>query len=239
MTEENPSVIKTVHGPSSPTREYLITFMVGAFVFAFTWMNQYVWRNPTYENYIVVSIGLLFFIPLLSILLLMRSSPETFGLAAGNARLSWRYGIGMVMIMLPFLFIISRTSSAMDYYPLFRPKRYTPMFPLSWGYVIYFELLYGMYLLAWEWFFRGFLLFGLARGMGSWALIAQAIPFWLLHWGKPWPEFMGALVAGLALGFVALRTGSFLTGFLVHWVIAILFDLLVMLALSSQGVRLF
>lgn len=237
MEEQKSSVIKTVHAPVSPSREYAVTFVVGALVVAFIWWYQYIWDSRTYEEYVAVTTGILLFLPLLSVLLAMRSSPETFGLAAGDARLGWRYGLGMLVVMLPFLFIVSRTSDAMSYYPLF--KRYPATYPLSWTYFLYFELLYGMYLLAWEWFFRGFLLFGLARGMGSWALIAQAVPFALLHWGKPWPEFLGSFVAGLALGFVAMRTGSFLTGFLVHWMIAVLFDLLVMLALASRGQYLF
>jgi membrane protease YdiL (CAAX protease family) len=237
LDEGQEGVIKTVRGPSSPGREYAITFVVGALVVAFLWFYQYHWHKRSYEEYIAVTTGALLFAPLLSVLLGMRSSPETFGMAAGDARLSVRYGLGMLAVMLVPLLITSRTLGAMGYYPLFR--HYPPPGGYSWGFVVYFELLYGMYLLAWEWFFRGFLLFGLARGMGSWALIAQTIPFWLLHWGKPVPEFFGALVAGLALGFVALRTGSFLTGFLTHWTVAVLFDLLVMAALASKGIHLF
>ena len=233
MEDQQPNVIQTVHAPSSPAREYAVTFVVGALVVGFIWFYQYHWSSRTFEEYIAVTTGALLFFPLLSVLTLMRSSPETFGLAAGEVRRSWRYGLGMMAVMfLPLLFV-SRTPGAMEYYPLF--KRYPPMYPLSWSYVLYFEALYGMYLLAWEWFFRGYLLFGLARGMGSWALFAQAVPFGLLHWGKPWPEFLGSFIAGIVLGFVAMRTGSFLTGFIVHWLVAILFDLLVMLALAMNG----
>jgi membrane protease YdiL (CAAX protease family) len=212
-----------------------MTFVVGALVIGAVWFYQYKWPKSSYEEYIAVSVGLQFFLPLLAVLIGMRSSPETFGLAAGNPRLSLRYGVGMLLLILPVLAISSRTQGAMDYYPLFRQHR----LHLTWGYVLYFELLYGLYLLTWEWFFRGFLLFGLARGMGSWALFAQAIPFGLLHWGKPMPEFISAFFGGLILGFVAMRTGSFLTGFLVHWAIAVLYDLLVLLALAAHGTHLF
>jgi membrane protease YdiL (CAAX protease family) len=229
--------IKEIKGPASPPREYAVTFVVGALVVAFLWFYQYHWRKSSYEEYIAATTGALLFVPLLSILLVMRSSPETFGMTPGDTRLNRRYGFGMALIMLPFLWISAHTSGATAYYPLFR--QYTPSYPLSWSYILYFEALYGMYLLAWEWFFRGFLLFGLARGMGSWALFAQAIPFGMLHYGKPMPEFIGSFFAGLVLGFVAMRTGSFLAGFLTHWTMAVVYDLMVLLVLAQQGIRLF
>ncbi len=235
--EASQPVIQEYRAPVNPQREYALTFAVGALVFGFTWFYQYHWQKRSFEEYIAVSVGTLLLAPLLAILIGMRSSPETFGLAAGNARLSVRYGLGIVLVMLPFLFFSSRTQAAMDYYPFFR--RWPSAYGFSWAYVAYFELLYGMYLLAWEWFFRGFLLFGLARGMGSWALFAQALPFGLLHWGKPMPEFAGSFVAGLVLGFVALRTGSFLTGFVAHWAIAVVYDLFVIAALAAHGSALF
>ena len=242
MSDPGPAPVQPIYGESNPSREYLVTFIVGSLVVGFIFFYQYywskvVWPKTYYEEYVAVTTGALLHFTLLSILLFMRSSPATFGMTAGNARLGWRYGLGMTVIMLPFIAFIAFTPDAMSYYPLM--KKYGHHVPLSFSYFIYFECLQGMYFFAWEWFFRGYLLFGLARGMGSWALIAQAIPFGILHWGKPWPEFAGSFIAGLVLGFVALRTGSFLTGFLVHWLIAILFDLFVMLALSQRGLPLF
>ena len=233
MSAPEESTIQTVKVPGSPNREFGVTLVVGTLIVAFLWFYQYRWSSRSYEEYIVVTTGALLFVPLLSILIGMRSTLDTFGLTPGDPKLSLRYGLGMLLLMLPFVWLSSRTSGAMNYYPLF--KRFPLAYPLSWSYVLYFELLYGMYLFAWEWFFRGFLFFGLARGVGSWALFAQAVPFWMLHAGKPLPEFYGSLVAGLVLGFVARRTGSFLTGFVVHWTIAVLYDLLVMAALASAG----
>jgi membrane protease YdiL (CAAX protease family) len=235
--ETPPSPIQTVKRPSAPGQEYAATFVTGALVFAFLWFYQYHWSSRSYEEYIAVTIGALLFVPLLSLLLGMRSSPETFGMTAGDSKRGWRYALGMLIVMIPFLWLSANSSGAMSYYPFFR--RFPAAYPYSWKYLLYFEALYGMYLFAWEWFFRGFLLFGLARGMGTWSLFAQAIPFGLLHYGKPTPEFIGSFVAGLVLGFVALRTGSFLAGFLTHWTITVLYDLMVLLALANHGIRLF
>ena len=42
----------------------------------------------------------------------------------------------------------------------------------------------GFYMFCWEFFFRGFLLFGLQKSrLGAWgAVIVQALLFALLHW---------------------------------------------------------
>ena len=91
----------------------------------------------------------------------------------------------------------------------------------------------GFYMFCWEFFFRGFLLFGLQKSRsGSWgAVILQALPFTLLHWSPDppppshWPKSLSALPGGLILGVLALRTRSFVYGFLAHWAISLTLDL--------------
>jgi len=63
-----------------------------------------------------------------------------------------------------------------------------------------------------------------------------------VHFGKPVPEVFAAIVAGLVLGTWALRSGSFLWGWLLHWTVAISMDLFVMtrqLGLGAVVHRLF
>ena len=91
---------------------------------------------------------------------------------------------------------------------------------------LYWELSYGFYFFLWEWFFRGFLLFGLRRGFGRHAIWLQAIPFGLLHWGKPPLEMASAFPGGLLLGLLAWRAESFLPCFALHWAIAATMDVL-------------
>ena len=83
-----------------------------------------------------------------------------------------------------------------------------------------YQAMYGLYFLAWEFFFRGWMLRGLAGDFGSGAIWIQTIPFALLHFGKPMPETLGAIPAGLFLGWIAWRSRSFLYGWLVHWGVA-------------------
>ena len=69
---------------------------------------------------------------------------------------------------------------------------------------------------AWEFVWRGFLLFGLEEKFGYYAVLIQMIPFVILHNGKPYMETFGAIIGGIALGILAFRTRSFLYCVIVH-----------------------
>ena len=81
-----------------------------------------------------------------------------------------------------------------------------------WG----FQLFYGLQFLGVEAFFRGFLLFGLYPRLGWNAVPVMVIPYVMIHFGKPMPETFAAIVAGSLLGYLALRSRSFLWGALLH-----------------------
>ena len=55
----------------------------------------------------------------------------------------------------------------------------------------------------------------------------------MIHYGKPYLETSGALVAGVALGSLAMRTRSIYSGFLVHVTVALAMDLVTLL--NHQG----
>jgi hypothetical protein len=48
----------------------------------------------------------------------------------------------------------------------------------------------------------------------------------MIHFGKPWLEVSGAIVAGVVLGSVSARTRSIWAGVLVHATVALLMDVL-------------
>ena len=75
-------------------------------------------------------------------------------------------------------------------------------------------------LIGWEFFFRGFILFAFVRKFGAEALWLQAVPFALVHIGKPEIETLSTIFGGFAFGWVAYRTRSFVYPFLIHWFIA-------------------
>jgi membrane protease YdiL (CAAX protease family) len=71
-------------------------------------------------------------------------------------------------------------------------------------------------LVGWEFLFRGFLLFALAALMGPTAIVAQAVPFALAHFGKPELETITTVIGGSLFGWVAWRTRSVVYPYLIH-----------------------
>jgi uncharacterized protein len=163
-------------------------------------------------------------LPLAS-LALLRLRPGQLGLAWGKSGRSL-IDIGLLYaLMVPLLVIAARQPAFRHTYPYFGFERHgLGLLCLGLG-----VRLFGMF--AWEFLFRGYLLFGFERRIGPAAAIAvTTIPFVLMHFGKPLPEALGAAVAGVALGIVALRSRSFIPCAILHWSVAATLDLLALQA---------
>jgi membrane protease YdiL (CAAX protease family) len=247
----NGSGAAQANGSVSDLAAAATALVVGAAVSAFLFIE-----NPylgSFETYRLVNCALLLFVPLLTITLILRESPADFGLAGGDRRQGWGW-VGIAWIgMLPLLVYTASRPEFRIYYgrSLAQPLAFgapyafsqimTPhLYPAG---LAYYEIMTGFYLFCWEFFFRGFLLFGLARAkfLGPvGAIIVQAIPFALLHWSlvpwasKPPLEIASAVVGGLALGALAWRTRSFLYGFLIHWAISATLDFLLILQIVAH-----
>lgn len=90
-----------------------------------------------------------------------------------------------------------------------------------------FALYEGLYLfkwVAWEFFFRGFMLFGFEKDLRGAAPIVSTLPYVVVHLGKPEAEMAGAVVGGFVLCFIALRSRSIWPGVLLHWGVATTLD---------------
>jgi membrane protease YdiL (CAAX protease family) len=81
-------------------------------------------------------------------------------------------------------------------------------------------------MLAWEFVWRGFMLFGLYEKFGFYSIFIQMIPFVILHNGKPMLETFGSILAGLALGVLALRTKSIFYCVIAHMSVMFSIDLI-------------
>ena len=144
-----------------------------------------------------------------------------YGFRRPGAKLGWGFVIGGWLLMLPLMIL------ALRIFPAFHQK-----YPLckicaaGWKLLVPYELSYGVYMFSWEFFFRGFMLFGLEKKLGNYSILVQTIPFAALHSSKPLPEAMGSVVAGIGLGVVALETRSFIYGAALHWLVAMTMDLL-------------
>jgi membrane protease YdiL (CAAX protease family) len=143
-------------------------------------------------------------VPLAASFLLFRDKPSDYGIRIGH----WKSSLILTAACLAAMTLILYVAGKM---PQFRS--YYHMYAIDWS-----ELLLdgALYMFAWEFLFRGYMLFGLEKSIGKNAIFVQAIPFVLLHFGKPFLETLACIPGGFILGYVAYRTRSFLPCFIIH-----------------------
>ncbi|MBM3471674.1 MAG: CPBP family intramembrane metalloprotease [Armatimonadetes bacterium] len=178
---------------------------------------QYQWWQ---FGWIGLNLICLLLIPVLVIRFGLREKVTDYGLTLGDWRLWGKHAAVYLAIVLPVIAIASRTVAFREFYPMFALARERPILLIPW------ELAYGAYFLSWEFFFRGFLLRGLAKQFGPAAIAIQTVPFVMMHFRKPEAEVWGSVIAGLALGVTAYRSRSTVGCWIVHWICAAAMDIL-------------
>lgn len=159
------------------------------------------WFNSLFY-YAIIPVG---------VLLLLKKNPLDYGLGLGKVRIWGPYVIVICLICVPILIAASYLGNLQSYYTKenFEFLRYC--------------LEIAVYMIGWEYIFRGFLLFGLKEKLKEASILVQMIPFVLLHFGKPELETVSTIFTGILFGYVAYRGGSFWPAFLIHLFINIFF----------------
>ncbi len=138
---------------------------------------------------------------------------------------AWIYAL-FLAIVVPAMLVVSAQPDFGNYYPFYKLSQ------RSWFDFLTWEAIYFIQFFALEMFFRGFWLGVLRKSFGSGAIFAMAVPYCMIHYGKPYLEASGAIVAGIALGSLSMKTKSIYQGFLVHVTVAGMMD---WLALSHRN----
>ncbi|MSP61082.1 MAG: CPBP family intramembrane metalloprotease [Myxococcales bacterium] len=138
---------------------------------------------------------------------------------AGTGRHLWIY-VALFLAILPVIVLASYTKPFQHTYPFYK------LAARSWFDLLAWEAMYGLSFLALEFFFRGFLLFGLRRTFGAYSIFVMTVPYCMIHFHKPVAEVTGAIFAGIILGTLAMRTRSIWCGVLIHVSVAWTMDLL-------------
>jgi len=168
----------------------------------------------------------LFCIPALLVKAGFKKSLREFGLQHGDAR----EGLRLTAVALPVLLAAVYLGSADPAVQAEYPQAKSTMGHLAPFLIV--EGFYLIYYLGWEFFFRGFMLFGLEQHYGALtAILIQTIPSAIVHIGKPFPEAFAAIFAGLIFGYVAVRSRSVFYPLLLHAAVGIGTDVFVMMRL--------
>jgi len=140
----------------------------------------------------------------------------------------WIYVV-LFLCILPAVLYASTTPAFRHTYPFYRLANRSSFDLWMW------EALYAAQFVSLEFFFRGFILQGLRRALGSNAVFVMIVPYCMIHFGKPLPETLGAIGAGLILGTLAMRTRSIWGGVLIHIGVAITMDILALRGCPTLG----
>lgn len=150
----------------------------------------------------------------------LRRPLSAFGWQVGDAGAHWRIYAGIALFFIVFLSIFAHfNSSFLHYYPFYKLAH------RSWLDWLVWEGLYMAQFVALEFFFRGFILQGLRVPMGSSAIAVMVVPYTMIHLPKLWPEAMGAILFGVLLGVLAIRSRSILGGLAIHASVALTLDI--------------
>lgn len=161
---------------------------------------------------------LFFIIPLLIIIFIFRESPGNYGLTLGDWRSGLVITIGGILLITPIIWFLAKLDPA--------SKAYYQSMTTNLPWNTFFQIF------GWEFLFRGWITFGYLRRFGTDALWIQAVPFALLHIGKPEVETLSTIFGGFIFGWIAYRTRSFLYPFFIHWYI---FTLIVLVTSGKIG----
>lgn len=137
-----------------------------------------------------------------------------FGFKKGSGSLKPYFVI--LALSIPLLLWATTQDDFLRQYPNYRPWKYTGEHHLlAWGSAGYL-LAYALDFLNVEFFFRGFMVIGMARYLGRHAILPMACLYGFLHFGKPMAEAISSIFGGYLLGVVAYRSNSILGGIIVH-----------------------
>ena len=166
-------------------------------------------------------------IPYFVIKYIMREPMLNMAWKLADTKKHWAGYVLLISPILFFIFLVSFRGDFLNHYPFYK------MASRSWLDLIAWECLYLIQFLTLEFFFRGFILNGLRPALGANAIWIMCVPYLMIHLPKLWLEATGAILFGLFLGILAIKSRSIWGGFLVHTGIAITMDVT---SLAKQGI---
>ncbi|MDH3730464.1 MAG: CPBP family intramembrane metalloprotease [Acidimicrobiia bacterium] len=170
------------------------------------------WAAVQISGYIIL--------PVLLVKLVLREKFSSYGVTVPRLRDSSIYAVAFIAFA-PIVVLASFTQPFQDRYPFYN------LFPGEsiWPYLAAWWVLYALQFAALEWFFRGFMVHGLKPVVGYLAVPMMVVPYFLIHLQKPALEAAGAILAGMALGTLALKTRTIWWGAALHVTVAMTMDL--------------
>ncbi|WP_371801811.1 CPBP family intramembrane glutamic endopeptidase [Candidatus Lokiarchaeum ossiferum] len=215
-----------------PARELLLLAIPVCLIFAVSGMdfvgyfiNKLAAADPYSRSLLNVLLGFLFttlalvVLPIIVIKKRWQKPLSYFGTKPGNKK--WGIIICLAFILAtPIFYFSSNDANLINTYPLTKDAL------SSWGFFVFYELLYVVfYYIPYEFFFRGVLQLGLSKTWKKWqSILFVTVLTTFLHLTKPFTEIIAAAFAGILFGIIAEKTDSWYYVFLLHITVGILTD---------------
>lgn len=189
-------------------------------------------------NYYGVSIIFYFLLPLFLLIGRHIKTGDKYYLKYTFSPGKWKIGLPLLIACWIFMLIVLYIAMGLSpelrsIYPMGGNKAILSNINL---FLIY-ELGALLYLMAFEYYFRGIFFFEFEKKIGSYAILIMVLPYIIHKFGKPSIEIVSAIIAGLALGIMSKWTRTFLYGALLHFLVSFSAD--IMATLYREGVIIF
>lgn len=182
-------------------------------------MDRGIWELCCYLWWTsILAIGYLV-IPALLIRCSFKARVRDYGFQLNQAPQHWRGYLLLLSPILVFIYLVSLGEDFVNHYPFYS------LASRSWADLLAWECLYLFQFICLEFFFRGFMLNALRPAIGANAIWVMCVPYLMIHFPKLWLEATGAILFGLFLGILALRSRSIWGGVLVHAGVALTMDI--------------
>ena len=217
-------------------RKVIIIFLSVAVLQIISW--YYTSRNffrlnlfPIYQNdadvylyeylyWFVSDFITLFILSVIVIKFILKENLKDYGLQIGELKIGIIFSAVFLFVMIILIWFFSATPEFSKKYPHLLSTRN------SWDGFFIYETGMLLYMISWEFIWRGFMLFGLKERFGYYSVLIQMIPFVILHNGKPVAETFGAIAGGIALGVLAFGTNSIVYCIITHMGVMFSIDLI-------------
>lgn len=170
------------------------------------WGARLYWAGFKSISYVALPLALIKFV--------WRESPVDYGLRWHHSKSTYLLYGAMIAGAMLIAALASNVPSFVQKYPMFPHAAEGPLYFWSW------EFAYGIQFACLEFFFRGVLLFVLAKRFGFLAIFVAILPYSMIHFTKPVLETVASMAGGVALGTLSLRTRSIYGGVVAHCMIA-------------------
>lgn len=179
--------------------------------------------------WVFVSVIFYFVVPALFVKFVQKRRLSEIGLAFSIEKGFAKLLLKCVLIMLPFIYLMSLTDGFSAKYPFLKVYNGDPYFSTT---LLIWELVYFFQFFGLEFFFRGFLLHSFKPTLGFYSIFAMTVPYTMIHFQKPMPETFAAIFAGIFLGWLSYKNGTIWIGLVLHCIVAFSMDIL---ALYNKG----